>query len=125
MSNRYLIIAAAGLFAAASVAAQDAAAPFDGRWAIVAAANDGRCDKIYRLPIDVKDGAIRYSGSFAVDADGRIDSTGRLTMTLAHRGDVVRAQGRVGAQLGKGKWQSPGCAGVWKARRSVLPTSSK
>lgn len=122
MSNRYLILAAA-LFASAPVAAQGAASFFEGRWTIVAVADDRECDETYRLPIDVQDGAIRYAGPHAVDANGRIDSAGQLTMTLVHDGDVVKAQGSLGAQTGNGEWVSPGCAGTWKGRKSSSPTS--
>ena len=125
MSNQYLILAAAALFAAAPVAAQGAASLFEGRWTIVAVADDGRCDKAYRLPIDVQDGAIRYAGRHAVDANGRIDSAGQLTMTLAHDGDVVKAEGSLGVQTGNGEWASSGCAGTWKGRKSSSPTSAR
>lgn len=127
MSNQYLILAVAALFTAAPVAAQGAASLFEGRWTIVAVVDDGDgdCDKAYRLPIDVHNGAIRYAGRHAVDANGRIDSAGQLTMTLAHDGEVVKARGRLSEETGKGEWISPGCAGAWKARKSSSPPSSR
>jgi hypothetical protein len=125
MSNQYLILAAAALFAAAPLAAQGAASPFEGRWAIVAVSDDGDCDKTYRLPVNVEDGAIRYAGRHAVAANGQIDSTGQLTMTLAHDGEVVKARGRLGAQIGNGKWVSSGCAGAWTAHKASSTASSR
>lgn len=125
MRKQYLALAAAGLFAAAPLAAQAAATPFDGRWTIVAEAHEGSCDEAYRLPIDVQDGAIRYAGPHAVEARGRVNSAGRLNMTLAHAGDVVRARGSLGAQTGNGKWVSPGCEGAWKGRKTSSRTSSR
>lgn len=116
---QYLILAVAGLFAAAPLAAQAAASPFDGRWTIVAVADEDSCDESYRLPIDVQDGAIRYAGLFAVDARGQVSAAGRLNMTLTHDGDVVRAKGSLGVQTGNGEWVSPGCSGVWKGQRSA------
>jgi len=125
MRKHYLMIAAAGLFATAPLAPEAGATPFDGRWTIVAVAEEGSCDEAYRLPIDVQDGAIRYAGPFAVDAKGRINSAGRLNMTLAHDGDVVRARGRLGAQTGAGKWVSPGYEGAWEGRKLSSRTSSR
>jgi len=125
MRKQYLILAVAGLFATAPLAAEADASPFDGRWTIVAVADEGSCDEAYRLPIDVQDGAIRYAGPYAIDARGRINSAGRLNMTLAYDGDVVRARGSLSAQTGAGKWVSPGCAGAWKGRKSPSRTSSR
>lgn len=125
MRKQYLILAVAGLFAAAPLVAQAAASPFDGRWTIVAVANGGNCDEAYRLPIDVQDGAIRYAGPHAVNARGRVNSAGRLNMTLAHDGDIVRAKGSLGAQTGNGEWVSPGCAGAWKGHKSSPRASSR
>jgi hypothetical protein len=117
MLRQCLILAAAGFFAAAPLAVPAAASPFDGRWTIVAVSHGDNCNDSYRLPIDVQDGAISYAGRHAVDARGRINSSGRLSMTLAHAGDVVRARGRLRARTGDGEWDSPGCAGVWKGRK--------
>jgi len=125
MLRQCLILAAAGLFAVALLAAQAAASPFDGRWTIVAVAHGGHCDEAYRLPIDVQDGAIRYAGPFAVNARGRVNSAGRLNMTLAHDGDVVRARGSLGSYTGDGEWVSPGCAGVWSGQKSSPRASSR
>lgn len=116
MQKQYLILAVAGLFAAVPLAAQASASPFDGRWMIVAVVHEGTCNESYRLPITVQDGVIRYTGRHAVDATGRINSAGRLNMTLAHDGDVITASGSLGPQTGK--WVSPGCSGVWKRQRS-------
>lgn len=124
MSYQYLILVAAS-FASAPVAAQGAAALFEGRWAIVAVTDDGECEKAYHLPIEVQDGAIRYAGPHAVDANGRIDSAGRLTMMITYDGDVVRAQGSLGVRTGNGEWVSPGCAGTWIGRKSSSSTSSR
>jgi hypothetical protein len=118
MRTQYLRLAVAGLFAAAPLAAQAEASPYDGRWMIVAVADGDNCDESYRLPIDVQDGAIRYAGPFAVDASGRVNAAGRLNMTLTHDGDVVRARGSLGARTGNGEWVSPGCAGDWKGHKS-------
>lgn len=122
---QYPILVAAGLFAAAPLAAQNTTPPFDGRWAIVAMTNYGPCDKAYRLTITVKDGAIRSAGWFATAAAGQINSAGRVNMTHAHDGDVFEVRGRVRVQTGKGKWTSLGCAGSWTARKSSSPTSPR
>lgn len=111
-----LMLAAAALPLAAQEA--DDAAPHEGRWAIVAVADDGHCEETYRLPIDVEDGAVSYAGWFGVEADGRIDTAGNLTMTLEQGGDVVNVAGRLGAKSGTGKWDSPGCAGTWQAEKT-------
>jgi hypothetical protein len=121
MWKQYLIVAGAGLFAAAQVAAS----PFDGQWTIVAVAHEGTCNESYRLPINVQDGAIHYAGLFAVDARGQVNAAGRLSMTLTHDGDVVRAKGNLGARTGNGEWVSPGCAGDWKGHKSTPRTSSR
>lgn len=118
MRKQWLIVAAAGLFAAAPLAAEAAATPFDGRWTIVAEAREGSCEEAYRLPIDVQDGAISYAGPHAVDARGQVNSAGRVTITLAHGGNVVRAQGSLDAQTGGGKWVSPGCTGAWSGQKT-------
>lgn len=125
MQKQCLILAVAGLFAIVPLSAQSAVSPFDGRWMIVAVADGGNCDEAYRLPIDVQGGAIRYAGPFAVDARGRVNPAGRLNMTLAHDGDVVRARGRLSARTGDGEWVSPGCSGVWSGHKSSPRASSR
>jgi hypothetical protein len=125
MRKKYLILALAGLFATAPLAAEAGATPFDGRWTIVAVADECSCDEAYRLPIDLHDGAIRSAGPHTVDAKGRINSVGRVNVTLDYDGDVVKARGSLSAQTGSGKWVSPGCAGAWKGHKSSSRTSSR
>lgn len=100
--------------------AANASPTFDGEWSVEVQAHAGQCDQSYRVPINVTDGQISYSGRFSVQASGAVNSAGTLDVQLAHGRDVVNATGQLGSQWGQGQWSSAtlDCSGTWLARRS-------
>jgi hypothetical protein len=111
------ISALAAVLAAASPAAADAAAPFDGRWSVRVVADNERCDDDYSVSLRIAEGRITYGGILA-SASGRVRENGQLTVTVSGGGSTVKASGALAEERGSGRWQSPNCSGKWTARKA-------
>lgn len=120
-SNPSRLFGALLALTAASAATNSlAATPFDGHWSVNIASRTSACEVTYAVPIQVQDGNISYSGSFDATADGKVGRDGKLSVRLAHNGDVVRATGSLTDMAGSGEWSGPkaDCAGTWTAKRA-------
>src|ERR1700686_2374511 len=97
--NRNFSRAPWALIAASFAAALGAAAPaaatpnYDGLWSVVIVTEKGSCDRAYRYPVRISNGAVHNDGTSAT-------GTGKLF-----------------AKLGGGKWSGGECAGTWQAER--------
>jgi hypothetical protein len=90
--------------------------PHDGNWSVEVITQKGDCDKAYRYPITVQNGAIRYGGSEAFNASGGITSAGAVKGSISRGEQRAQVTGRVSGTRGNGTWQtSTGCSGVWNA----------
>ena len=118
-NHRRLCSAVIALTAGFAANGSFAMTAFDGHWSVNIASKTSACDVAYAVPIQVEDGNISYSGPFNATADGKVGSDGRLSVRLAHDGDVVSATGSLTDLSGSGQWSGPGaeCAGTWRARK--------
>lgn len=100
------------------VLAQKAGGKFDGRWSVEVITQKGECDKAYRYPIVVKNGAISYGGPEDFNASGGVSPNGSVKGAISRgeqRADVI---GRISGEYGNGTWQTTaGCSGVWNAEK--------
>ncbi len=115
---RLALIAAIALGAAtiSSAALSQKANPHDGNWSVEVITQKGECDRAYRYPIIVQNGAIRYGGPEAFNASGGVSSNGAVRGTISRGEQRAQVTGRVAGTRGNGTWQtSTGCSGVWNA----------
>jgi hypothetical protein len=98
-----------------------ASAAFDGRWSIVISTRSGSCDPQYRFGVRITNGDITYEGGGAANAQGRVSSSGGVTVSVSSGPQAANGQGRLSPDYGSGTWrgQGPGgvCSGAWQAWR--------
>lgn len=113
------IALAAGVAAGAGAAsAQTAGGSHDGNWTVEVLTQKGNCDKAYRYPIVVQNGAIRYGGSEGFAASGSVTSAGGVKGSISRGEQRADVTGRISGTSGNGTWQtSTGCSGVWNAEK--------
>ncbi len=94
------------------------AGAFDGRWSILVVTRQGTCD-VYRWNVGVGAGRITDIGDDVARAAGRIDASGKVSVTLTRGTDVLSATGAMQGDSGSGSWRSPSrsCSGTWQAER--------
>jgi hypothetical protein len=94
---------------------------FDGTWAVVISTDSGGCDTGQRLSVEIRDGALLYSGAASVELQGRVNNAGLVQVRVANGGQSANGTGRLSATAGNGTWRGAGssgaCAGRWSAER--------
>ena len=94
---------------------------FDGAWSVQIAMDRGNCDAINRLNVDIRDGAMHYTGDSAVSIQGRVVNDGQVRVRLTHGDHRASGSGRLSASSGTGTWHGTGlassCGGSWSAER--------
>src|SRR5215208_5266889 len=53
------------------------AASYDGNWSVVIITEKGTCDRSYRYPVRISDGAVGYAGQASFNVSGRVNPNGR------------------------------------------------
>lgn len=120
--NRLKILAAAGL-ALGCVVALDMARPatsapsFDGVWSVVIVTERGTCDRAYRYPIRIANGAVLNEGSSPATISGKVATNGAVTVTVSAGNKSATGSGRLSGTAGTGSWRGGECAGSWEAER--------
>ena len=111
----------AGLLAfAATVGAATPAgsAPgYDGVWGGVIMSGKGSCDRAYRYPIRIQNGAVLNEGSSPATIKGKVAGNGSLTVTVSAGSKSATGSGRLSGKNGTGSWQGGECSGTWEAER--------
>jgi hypothetical protein len=120
--NRHFNRAAAALaiLALAGVAATGSALAktnFDGTWSVLIVTEKGDCDRAYRYPIRIDNGALVNAGSSAFDISGKVAGNGAVTVRVSHGSKSANGSGRLSAAGGSGSWSGGACAGTWEAER--------
>jgi hypothetical protein len=107
---------ALGVATISGAALAQKANPNDGTWSVEVVTQKGDCDRAYRYPIIVQNGAIRYGGPEAFNASGGVSSSGAVKGTISRGEQRAQVTGRVSGTRGNGTWQTTtGCSGVWNA----------
>lgn len=114
-----LFLAGVGLSGPGQRPAQ--AAAFDGHWSVVVITENGTCDRAYRYPVRVVNGAIKYEGEAGIDITGRVDASGKLNATISRGEQSANGTGRLSRSAGTGTWsgksKTSACSGRWEAER--------
>jgi len=95
---------------------------FDGAWSVQIMIDRGNCTTIDRLTVDIRDGALQYSGDSAVSIQGQVVNGGGIRVRLAHGDHKANGSGRLSGNSGTGTWHGTGlasaCGGRWSAERA-------
>ena len=112
---------AAVMLASASTPVRSAPASFDGEWSLLIVTENGTCDRAYRYPIKVRNGAIRYEGEAGIAVDGNVRPDGKVSASVRRNEQGATGSGRLTQNSGSGTWagRSPTgeCSGHWEAER--------
>ena len=94
-------------------------ATFDGQWSVLIVTEKGRCDRAYRYPVRIENGAVGYAGSAAFNISGSVGNNGAVTVTVSRGSQSATGTGRMSATDGSGIWTagSGECSGTWSAER--------
>jgi len=92
---------------------------FDGTWSVLIVTEKGTCDRAYRYPVKIDNGAVGYAGDASFTVSGRVQTTGAVTVTVARGNQSANGSGRLSPTGGTGSWVagSGECSGTWTAER--------
>jgi hypothetical protein len=113
-----LAILAASVVPAASASIASAKS-FDGGWSVLIVTEKGTCDRAYRYPVKIENGAVGYAGSASFNVSGKVGDNGAVTVTVSRGSQSAKGTGRMSATDGAGTWTagSGDCSGTWTAER--------
>jgi hypothetical protein len=121
-SNRNTALALIAMsFAGALAAAAPAEATpgYDGLWSVVIVTEKGTCDRAYRYPVRITNGAVGYAGEASFNVSGKVGDTGAVIVTVSRGNQSATGTGRMSATDGSGTWTAASgeCSGTWTAER--------
>jgi hypothetical protein len=91
---------------------------YDGLWSVSIITEKGDCDRGYRYPIRIQNGALANAGSVtAVTINGKVQPTGAITVIVSAGSKSATGAGRLSGDLGEGHWSGGECSGSWTAER--------
>ena len=90
---------------------------YDGLWSVVIVTEKGTCDRAYRYPIRISNGALVNAGSSAINITGKVRDNGAITVTLSDSRKDATGSGQLSGTTGAGSWTAGDCAGTWEAER--------
>lgn len=90
---------------------------YDGLWSVVIVTEKGACDRAYRYPIRIRNGALVAEGSSPATINGKVASNGHVTVTVSAGSKSAIGSGRLSGTAGTGSWQGGECSGTWEAER--------
>ena len=110
------LVAASAIFApSAGFAASQPR--YDGMWSVSIVTEKGACDRGYRYPIRISNGALVNAGDVPVTISGKVAATGAITVTVSHGSSSANGSGRLAGSIGEGSWSGGECSGTWTAER--------
>ncbi len=72
-----------GLAALGAATPAGSAPGYDGIWSVVIVTEKGACDRAYRYPIRIRNGAMLAEGSSPATINGKVASNGQVTVTVS------------------------------------------
>src|SRR4051812_29267587 len=92
---------------------------FDGHWSVLIVTQKGTCERAYRYPVKIENGAVGYAGSASFTVSGKVGDTGAVTVKVARGDKSANGQGKLSSTEGSGHWVagSGDCSGTWTAER--------
>ena len=117
--NRAALALIALSFAGALGAVAPAAATpnYDGLWSVVIVTEKGTCDRAYRYPVRISNGAVQNDGPSLVNVSGKVGGNGAITVLVSAGDKSASGTGKLSGKAGGGKWSGAGCGGRWEAER--------
>lgn len=115
----FTLTAAAALGAAAIATPAKAGPAYDGSWSVLIVTEKGDCDRAYRYPVQITNGAVGYAGQASFNVSGRVGANGAITVTVSRGDKSARGSGQLAGSTGGGAWKtgSGECSGRWTAER--------
>ncbi len=115
-------LAAAAILTATAVPASAPAfakSSYDGHWSVLIVTQKGTCDRAYRYPVKIDNGAVGYAGTASFNVTGKVGANGTVTVTVSRGEKSATGTGRMSATDGSGIWTAATgeCAGTWTAER--------
>ncbi len=106
-------------FAGALGAATPAAATpnYDGLWSVVIVTEKGTCDRAYRYPVRISNGAVQNDGPSLVNVSGKVGGNGIVKVLVSAGDKSASGTGKLSGKIGGGRWSGGECAGTWEAER--------
>ena len=92
---------------------------FDGGWSVLIVTEKGTCDRAYRYPVKIENGAVGYAGSASFNVTGKVGANGAVTVTVSRGDKSATGTGRMSGTDGAGTWSAASgeCSGTWTAER--------
>jgi len=90
---------------------------YDGVWSVVIMTEKGSCDRAYRYPIRIHNGAVIAEGSSPATITGKVAGNGQVTVTVSAGNKSATGSGRLSGTVGVGSWKGGECSGTWEAER--------
>jgi hypothetical protein len=122
ISRAIPVFAAAAVLAASAVPASAPAfakSNYDGHWSVLIVTQKGTCDRAYRYPVKIDNGAVGYAGSASFNVSGKVGANGAVTVIVSHGDKSATGTGRMSTTDGSGIWTAASgeCSGTWTAER--------
>src|SRR5580693_180752 len=112
-SRAALALIAISLAGALGAAAPAAATPsYDGLWSVVIVTEKGTCDRAYRYPVRISNGAVQNDGPSLINVSGSVRGNGAVTVLVSAGDKSASGTGRLAGKVGGGKWSGGECAGT-------------
>src|SRR4051795_976388 len=91
----------------------------DGTWSVLIVTEQGKCDRAYRYPVRISNGAVGYAGEASFNVSGSVGANGAVAVTVSRGNQSARGSGQLSASDGSGRWVagSGECSGSWTAER--------
>src|SRR5581483_2091645 len=92
---------------------------FDGGWSVLIVTQKGTCDRAYRYPVKIDNGAVGYAGTASFNVTGKVGQNGAVVVTVSRGDKSATGTGRMSATDGSGIWTAASgeCSGTWTAER--------
>lgn len=111
------LLGAAAVAGAAVAHAATGRAAYDGAWSVLIVTERGTCDRAYRYPVRISNGAVGYAGQSGFSVSGRVNPNGAITVRVSRGNQSANGTGRLSRDAGRGTWRAGECSGVWTAER--------
>src|ERR1043166_3740815 len=76
----------------------------DGTWSVLIVTEQGKCDRAYRYPVRISNGAVGYAGEASFNVSGSVGANGAVTVTVSKGGQSAKGTGQLSGDGGSGRW---------------------
>jgi hypothetical protein len=90
---------------------------YDGLWSVSIVTEKGDCDRGYRYPIRISNGALVNAGDSMFKIGGNVNPNGAITVSVTAAGKSANGSGKLAGDSGGGSWRGGQCSGTWTAER--------